>query len=237
MLRTRDDRMRLGLTRMSEDLGVKSALVVDGGLYPGCLYTAEFANRSPPKVAVLVRKVNLGADGKHTTEDANLRLELAVEVPPRQRAYLDVDAEFLTTLSPKSSHDRFSRLDCTPRQPPSLIAVRLAQQEHRLACRVQDCRVHAEPKPIVEGHQSMVPEGRSGFDCRRSRSAEVRWNRGEVELRVGSRSRAPTGDVRQHPSTPPGPAGWWRRRLHFPALARTGFRQANQKVGRDALTL
>lgn len=69
---------------------------------------AEFADRSPPKVNVLLREVYLGADGEPATKDAHLRFEL-----PR---YLDT--EFLTALSPKSSHDRLSRLDCTPRQPP-----------------------------------------------------------------------------------------------------------------------
>ena len=115
---------------MSEDLSVKGAFIVHGRLHPGRLDAAKLGYRSPPKLAVLGRELDLGACGEPTPEDADLGLELTVVVPPGQRADFDVHAEFLTTLSPKSSHDRFSRLDCTPRQPPSLIAVRLSWQEY-----------------------------------------------------------------------------------------------------------
>jgi hypothetical protein len=65
-----------------EDLSVKSALIVQGRLHSGRLDAAKLVDRSPPEVAVLGRESYLGAAGEPAPEDANLRLELAVVVPP-----------------------------------------------------------------------------------------------------------------------------------------------------------
>ena len=43
---------------------------------------------------------------------------------------------------------------------PTAGAVRLSQQQHGLLDGAHDCRVHAEPEAVVEGHGVIVPEDR-----------------------------------------------------------------------------
>ena len=57
---------------------MEDAVVVEGGLHPRRLHTAELVDRSPPELTVLGREAYLRAAGQSAPEDAHLRVELAM---------------------------------------------------------------------------------------------------------------------------------------------------------------